>query len=241
MRIPRLFVDQPLASGQIVDLDPAASRYLGSVLRMETGRPLIVFNGQGGEYLATIHAASKKQVSIGVGKFNPENRESPLHIALGIGLSKGDRFDLVVQKATELGVNHITPLLTSRAEVKLNKERAEKKLAHWRQIAISASEQCQRNIPPTIATPQKLQEWLDNRTEDLRLVLHHRSDRLLAQHLKPSSVALVIGPEGGLDDDEIQLALKGDFQQLTLGPRVFRTETAPMVALSLVQYQWGDF
>ncbi|UTA48237.1 16S rRNA (uracil(1498)-N(3))-methyltransferase [Simiduia sp. 21SJ11W-1] len=241
MRIPRLYVKQPLASGQVVDLDAAASRYIGSVLRMEVGRPLIVFNGEGGEFLATVHSAGKKQVSIGVGKFNADNRESPLTLALGIGLSKGDRFDWVIQKATELGVNEITPLLTSRAEVKLNAERAEKKLAHWQQIAISASEQCQRNVPPVINAPAKLDDWLGPRAEELKLVLHHRSDKTLSQHEAPKSAALLIGPEGGLDDDEIQAARAQGFQQLTLGPRVFRTETAPIVALSLLQYQWGDF
>lgn len=241
MRIPRLYVNQPLASGQVIDLDATASRYLGSVLRMAVGRPLIAFNGQGGEYLATVHAVSKKQVSIGVGKFNPDNRESPLQLTLGIGLSKGDRFDWVIQKATELGVNHITPLFTSRSEVKLNKERADKKLGHWQQIAISASEQCQRNIPPVVVAPVKLADWLASRAEDLKLVLHHRSDKSLAQHQQPQSAALLIGPEGGLDDDEIEQALASEFQQLTLGPRVFRTETAPIVALSLLQYAWGDF
>ena len=241
MRIPRLYVNQELATGAVVDLDSDASRYLGSVLRMEAGRPLIVFNGKGGEYLAVIKAASKKNVSIGIGKHNAENRSSPLDIHLGIGLSKGDRFDWVIQKATELGVNKITPLITSRTDVKLNSERAEKKLHHWQQIAISASEQCQRNLVPTIANPSNASDWLSNRTEALKLVLHHRSDKKLAQHLKPTSVALIIGPEGGLDDDEIALALSQDFQALTLGPRVFRTETAPMAALTLLQYEWGDF
>lgn len=241
MRIPRLYVNQPLSTGAVVDLNADASRYIGSVLRMEAGRPLIAFNGQGGEYLATVHTVSKKQVSIGIGPHNAINRESPLAIHLGIGLSKGDRFETVIQKATELGVSDITPLLTSRSEVKLSAERSDKKLAHWQQIAISACEQCQRNAVPVIHAPAKLEHWLAQCNQALKLVLHHRSDKKLDQHASPASVALLIGPEGGLDEQEIAGAEAGGFQALTLGPRVFRTETAPLVTLSLLQYQWGDF
>lgn len=241
MRIPRLYVDQPLNTGAVIDLNAEASRYLGAVLRMEAGRPLIVFNGQGGEFLATVHSASKKQVSIGIGPHNGIDRESPLAVHLGIGLSKGDRLETVIQKATELGVSAITPLFTSRSEVRLNSERTDKKLAHWQQIAISACEQCQRNRVPVIHPPVPLEGWLTERDETLKLVLHHRSDKALAHAERPASVALLIGPEGGLDEQEIAQAQAHGFQPLTLGPRVLRTETAPMAALSIVQFRWGDF
>lgn len=155
MRIPRLYVNAALTSGSTLALDAEASRYLAGVLRMEAGRPLTVFNGHGGEYQASIAVVSKKAVTLSIGAFNAIENESPLAIHLGIGLSKGDRFEWVIQKATELGVTHITPLVTSRSEVKLNTERADKKLAHWQQIAISACEQCQRNRVPLIHPPEK--------------------------------------------------------------------------------------
>ncbi|AFU99875.1 16S rRNA (uracil(1498)-N(3))-methyltransferase [Simiduia agarivorans] len=241
MRIPRLFVNTELASGHTVALDADASRYLAGVLRMEAGRPLTVFNGKGGEYAATIASAAKKAVTLTIGAFDPTEKESPLAIHLGIGLSKGDRFDWVIQKATELGVTHITPLLTSRSEVKLSAERADKKIAHWQQIAVSACEQCQRNRLPVIAAPLKLDQWLADRSEALKLVLHHRADRALSTHATPTSVAMVIGPEGGLSDEEIAQAQDQGFHPLQLGPRVLRTETAPIAALSILQMTWGDF
>lgn len=240
MRIPRLFVDTPLSVGIEVALNAEASRYLGSVLRMAAGRPLQLFNGQGGHFLARIVSANKKQVTVLTEAFEDCEKESPLAIHLGIGLSKGDRFDWVVQKATELGVNSITPLVTVRSEVKLNAERTNKKICHWQQIAISACEQCQRNRIPTIHSPEKLDNWLQARDEDLKLVLHHRADKALSAYTSPQSVALVIGPEGGLNNEEIEQAIKAGFHPLLMGPRVLRTETAPIVALSLLQHNWGD-
>lgn len=241
MRIPRLFVDAALSVGADTELNDAQSRYLGSVLRMQLGRELIIFNGRGGEYKATLAELSKRSARVNIVSFEDIERESPLQIHLGIGLSRGDKFDFVVQKATELGVNFITPLFTTRSEVKLKGERLEKKISHWQQIAYSASEQCQRNLPTRINPPVNYGDWLSSVNADLKLVLHHRSDTRLNEHLKPASIALVIGPEGGLSEEEIEQALVQKFNALTLGPRIFRTETAPMVALSLLQYQWGDF
>lgn len=209
---------------------------------MDTGRELILFNGQGGEYRATITAINKKNVEVRVEDFSDIDRQSPLDINLGIGISRGERFDWVLQKATELGVNRITPLLTERTEVKLNGDRLQKKLQHWQQIAISACEQCQRNRLPEIASPQRLDSWLSEAAQNtgLKLVLHHRSEQSLAEHQSPERVTLLIGPEGGLSEAEIQTAEQRGFSALSLGPRVLRTETAPVVALSLMQYLWGD-
>ena len=240
MRIPRIYSSQSLAEGQHIDLDENASRHLSKVLRMQAGRELIVFNGEGGEYRAEITEVSKKTVTVKVGEFNPEDRQSPLTIHLGIGISRGERFDYVLQKATELGVTAITPLFTERVEVKLNGPRLEKKLNHWQQILVSACEQCQRNQLPQLHAPQNLDQWLTERDEDTCLVLHHRSDVSLNETTPPNSVALVIGPEGGLSQNEIENSLKRGFQALTLGPRVFRTETAPVAAISILQYLWGD-
>ena len=241
MRIPRIFTDQPLVSGATIDLEESAARHLGSALRMQAGQALTLFNGQGGEYSASISEIGKKAARILVGEHQANERESPLNITLAIGLSRGDRFDFIVQKATELGVSRIVPLLTERTEVKLKGERRDKKVAHWQQIAISACEQCQRNRIPEINEPQPLAQWQGNSGDGPRLVLHHRSDIKLADMPAPdAAVTLLIGPEGGLSEAEIDAAISSGFQPLTLGPRVMRTETAPLAALAILQARWGD-
>lgn len=240
MRIPRIYTEQTLASGSNIALEEGPSHHIGKVLRMQAGRELLLFNGSGGEYQATITLAGKKSVEVEVGEFCDANRQSPLSIELAIGLSKGDRFELVLQKATELGVTKITPLFTKRSEIKLNPERLEKKFASWKQIIIAACEQCQLNIIPELAQPIKLEAWLKNCDSDLKLVLHHRSEGNIADLAVPKNLSLLIGPEGGLSQEEIALAQDSDFSALTLGPRVLRTETAPIAALTLAQYLWGD-
>lgn len=245
MRIPRIFFPEPLAGRSEIELDEGASRHLVKVLRMSAGRPLILFDGRGGEYRAELLETGKRAL-VRLGEFCAEDRQSTLALTLAIGISRGDRFDWVIQKATELGAVAIQPLWTSRCEVKLTGPRLEKKLAHWRQIAASACEQCARNRLPEIAEPRKLAQFLDRSGgDDLKLVLHHRTDLDLRQLEKergrPSSALLLVGPEGGLSQAEIDAALARDFQPLRLGPRVLRTETAPVAALSVLQFQWGDF
>lgn len=241
MRIPRVFTDQALASGDLADLEEGPSRHLARVLRMQPGRELVLFNGTGGEFSARIHSLDKKTVTVEVGPYEPENRESPLNLELAIGLSRGERMDWVLQKATELGVSRISPLFTERTEVKLSGERLEKKLMHWRQILISACEQCQRNRLPVLNPPGTLDSWLEQNDCHLRLVLHHRDSQSLPETQIPESLALLVGPEGGLSEEEIDRARAVGCRPLTLGPRVLRTETAPVAAISLVQYLWGDF
>jgi len=165
--------------------------------------------------------------------------ESPLRIEMGIAVSRGERMDWVVQKATELGVTAISPLFTERTEVKLKAERAAKKLRHWQQIAISACEQSGRNQLPTIADFKALPNWLSAVEADRKFVLHHRSDDHPGGEA-PTSVALLIGPEGGLSEAEIEAAMDAGFEAMRLGPRVLRTETAPLAALSVLQSRWGD-
>ncbi|MBU3068460.1 16S rRNA (uracil(1498)-N(3))-methyltransferase [Aestuariicella sp. G3-2] len=240
MRIPRIFTEQSLQAGSDIELDENASRHVGKVLRMQAGRELILFDGRGGEYTATITDVGKKVVRVAISEFHDVERESPLAIHLGIGISRGERMDWVLQKATELGVTRITPLFTERTEVKLTGPRLEKKRQHWQQILVSACEQCQRNTLPQLQTAQRFDDWLPDVTETSRFVLHHRTDVSLSATEKPASVALVIGPEGGLSDVEIQRAQQHQFQPLALGPRVFRTETAPIAAISVLQYLWGD-
>lgn len=241
MRIPRIYTPQILTTGQVIELEEAPSHHLGKVLRMQPGRELIVFNGSGGEFTACIDSIGKKKVSVLLKEFEAENRESPLELELAIGISRGERMDWVLQKATELGVTRITPLLTERTEVKLGGERQEKKFAHWQQILASACEQCQRNILPMLAQPRLLDDWLHNVKAQFRFVLHHRDSCGLPDDPSATSVALLVGPEGGLSETEIERALAQQFAPLTLGPRVLRTETAPVAAISLVQYRWGDF
>src|SRR5690606_824383 len=240
MRIPRIFTSQIISSGQVLMLEEAPSHHLSKVLRMQVGRELILFNGMGGEFTAVIQAINKKNIEIAVGNFCAENRQSPLELELAIGLSRGERMDWVLQKATELGVTRISPLITERTEVKLSGERLVKKFEHWQQILISACEQCQRNILPHLNPPTRLSEWLAQTNAEYRFVLHHRDNQKLPAVAQVASLALLIGPEGGLSDTEIGLAKAADFTALTLGPRVLRTETAPVAAISLVQYLWGD-
>lgn len=240
MRVPRIYTNQPLSTSQRLALGEAPSHHLSKVLRMQVGRELILFNGDGCEYPGVISDVSKKTVTVDIADAAEINRESPLMVELAIGISRGERFDWVLQKATELGVTRIIPLITERTEVKISGERSEKIRDRWQQILISACEQCQRNTLPELSEPVTLEDWLSEVNTDLRFVLHHRDTQSLPTEATPQSVSLLIGPEGGLSDAEITQAKKADFNALTLGPRVFRTETAPMAALTLVQYLWGD-
>lgn len=241
MRIPRVYVNAPLQAGLSLTLDEAQSHYLGKVLRMEAGRELQLFNGDGWEYSAVITQVSKRAVAIEVAGGAEANRESPLSTHLAIGISRGERMDWVLQKATELGVTRITPLFTERTEVRLQGERLAKRMQHWQQITLSACEQCQRNIPPQLLPAQELASFLSQADTGLKLVLHHRSEQSLRQLPTPSAVTLLIGPEGGLSEREIDLAIQqSGYTPLTLGPRILRTETAPVAALTAVQMLWGD-
>jgi len=240
MRIPRIFTQQTLITGELVQLEETAAHHLSKVLRMQAGRELVLFNGSGGEFAATINEVTKKNVIALVAEHSSENRESPLQLELAIGISRGERFEWVLQKATELGVTRITPLVTERTEVKTNGDRQGKMLDRWQHIIISACEQCQRNLLPELAAPVHLNEWFPQVNSDLRFVLHHRDSKTLPTEQKPQSITLLIGPEGGLSESEIALAQQHNFNALTLGPRVLRTETAPVAAISLVQYLWGD-
>ncbi len=181
----------------------------------------------------------KKAVRVQLHETLPGLAESRLQIHLGQGLSRGERMDWAIQKATELGATQITPVISERCEVRLKDERADKRLAHWRQIAISACEQCGRSVIPIIHPPQLLADWLAIEA-DLKLVLHPVAEPL-ESHAAPATLAFLIGPEGGLNDAEVEQARTAGFQPARLGPRVLRTETAPVVALSVAQQLWGDF
>ena len=238
MRISRFFIDAPLSLGTC-DLPEASAHYIGRVLRLTAGTAVQLFDGSGQEYSGVLVEVGKKHVKVELQALVTGLAESTLRIHLGQGLSRGERMDWAIQKATELGVAEITPIVSERCEVRLKDERADKRLAHWRQIAISACEQCGRSVVPTINPPVLLQDWLTLEAE-LKLVLHPVAAPLSA-HPRPASLAFLIGPEGGLSDGEIEQARLAGFHAARLGPRVLRTETAPVVALSVAQQLWGDF
>lgn len=240
MRVPRIYTAQALTEHSQFDLDEAASHHCLKVLRMDVGRELILFNGLGGEYQARIVGKDKKVAKVEATGFEAQNYQSNLDTHLGIALSRGERFDLVLQKATELGVTTITPLFTERTEVKLSGERLAKKTQSWQKILIAACEQCGRNILPELDGAKPLSQFLTSDESQMKLVLHHRNSASPANLAKPGSVSLLIGPEGGLSEQEIEQAHGHGFQNLALGPRVLRTETAPIAALAIMQQLWGD-
>ncbi|WP_017938574.1 16S rRNA (uracil(1498)-N(3))-methyltransferase [Zestomonas thermotolerans] len=239
MRLSRFFVDSSLSLGQH-ELPEAQAHYIGRVLRLAAGAAVQLFDGTGQEFRGELLEVGKKSVRVELREQFAGLAESPLRIHLGQGLSRGERMDWAIQKATELGVAEITPIVSERCEVRLKDERADKRLAHWRQVAVSACEQCGRSVLPLIHPPLLLEDWLERVEAELKLVLHPVAEPL-ERHARPASLAFLIGPEGGLADAEVEQAKGRGFQAARLGPRVLRTETAPVVALSVAQQLWGDF
>ncbi|MEX2469364.1 MAG: 16S rRNA (uracil(1498)-N(3))-methyltransferase, partial [Pseudohongiellaceae bacterium] len=240
MRVSRVFVEVGLAPGDTLTLDRETSHYLASVLRLQRGDPVRVFNGRDGEFSAEITAVSRQAVSLALGERLRDAAPSPLHIHLALGLSRGDRMDFAIQKATELGVGAITPLYSEFGEVRIKQAaRLENKLRHWRRIAVSACEQSGRLQVPEIAAPQALAEWLQTPRQGLRLLLDPSGVAALGAQPTAEHIALVIGPEGGFSPGELALAAEQDYTLVHLGPRILRTETAPVAALSVLQYCYG--
>ncbi|GGB97648.1 ribosomal RNA small subunit methyltransferase E [Marinobacterium zhoushanense] len=240
MRIPRVYHPGTLNSGACIELDDNAFNHCIKVLRLGEGAQLVLFNGDGHEYPAELREVSKKRAMASIGESCEPGRESPLRLIVGQSISRGERMDYAIQKATELGVGRICPLFTERCEVRLNQERQEKRQRHWQQIAISACEQSQRCKVTEIEEPQPLSDWLASVDAELKLVLHHHTAEPLGMLPKPASVALLIGPEGGLTEEEVAQALNAGFRPVAFGPRVMRTETAPVAAAAVLQYLWGD-
>lgn len=240
MRVPRFYQNTAISVHQTIDLDSDAVGHIARVLRMQAGEQICLFNGDGTEYQAELVCVEKRRVSAAVTGASEPSRISPLKVDIGQSISRGDRMDYAIQKATELGVSTITPLLSERCEVRLKSDRLNKKQQQWQQLAISACEQSLRTDIPTIDVPCGLDSWITNCRAELKLVLHHHCAQPLANFTPPSSVALLIGPEGGLSEAEVQRAIDAGFQSVAIGPRVLRTETAPVAALSILQYLWGD-
>jgi 16S rRNA (uracil1498-N3)-methyltransferase len=242
MRLTRVYVEGPLTSGKRVKLEGNAASHVTRVLRLRVGTALTLFNGEGGEYEASIDKAAGGEVIVAVGAHADQERESPLKLTLAQGVSRGERMDLVVQKATELGVTELLPVLTERSVVRLTAQQSDRKVNHWRAIAIAACEQCGRNRLPGIAAPRGYREFLGSAPGGARVLLAPGAGARLADLPRPDgAVTVLIGPEGGLTDEEEQAALAAGFTAVRLGPRVLRTETAAIAALALLQRELGDF
>ena len=244
MRTIRLYLDQTLQTNSDVCVTDDRFHYLAHVLRVKVGTNLTLFNGQGGEYRGELVALEKKRALIRIADHSVINRESPLHITLAIGVSRGERMTYVMQKSVELGVTAIQPLFTRYCEVKLDEERAEKRQQHWQGIVVAAAEQCGRTRLPLVHTPLTLAEWLagPGAAFDHRLVLRPQADITLRQLRinTPAALTALVGPEGGLSDDEVALARRYDFTAVSLGPRILRTETAAAATLGALQAIHGD-
>lgn len=241
MREIRIYQPGDYAPGDIIELSEDAGLHVGVVLRMQVGERLSLFNGCNQQYIAVIDAAKKKRVSVLIEQCQEVSRESPLTIHLGQAISKGERMELVMQKAVELGVARITPLITSRSVVKLDRERMAKKLHQWQAIVIAACEQSGRNTVPVVADPMTFSDFVQGVEAELKLILQPEQNKSWRDYnLAVKDIALVIGPEGGLTAEELEEACEQHFSPLTLGPRVLRTETAAITVLSLLQAVGGD-
>lgn len=244
MRISRLFVEQSLVEGGVVELPKDRHHYLCKVLRLKVGHPVIVFNGHGGEYEAVIDVVSNKSSTLKLLKFCAIERESNCQLTLVQGLARGSKMDWVIQKAVELGVATIVPVFTERSSVKLEGERLQRRVEHWRDVVISACEQSGRNTLPNVVQPQTLPEYLTGLSSqpggnEKRFILDLDS----AQPMPASplrSVSLLVGPEGGFSEEEVRHAKQSDFVSIKLGARVLRSETAGLAALTAAQCLYGD-
>lgn len=241
MRVSRLFVDQPLAPGQTLTLDAAASHYLNQVLRLRGGAAVILFNGDGREYHAALTGLSRQGAILQVERAGRSEPPSALRPHLWLGISRGERMDYALQKAVELGVSSITPLDTPRSVVKLDGGREQKRLEHWRGVILSACEQSGRCRLPELHPPARLADRLGSQ-RGLGLLLDPLAALSLPALAPPAAdLTLLIGPEGGLTPQERAAAVAAGFQAIRLGPRILRTETAPLAALAAIQVLWGDF
>lgn len=241
MHVPRIYQDVQLVTGLELQLSEDAANHLVRVLRLNAGEQFILFNGAGGEFIATILNINKKKVEVKIGGFKDISTESSLTIHLGQGISRGEKMDYAIQKAVELGVSQITPLQLEHCGVKLSPERWDKRLQHWQKIIISACEQSGRTKLPILNTPTTLSSWLTQLPPGLRILLQPNNGKSLTQFYdKPTVVHLLIGAESGLVKDEINLANQHGFANLTIGPRILRTETATVAGIALIQCYFGD-
>ena len=242
MRLTRVYVNAPLTPGEKVAIEGGAANHITRVLRLRVADTVTLFNGTNQEYDASIEAFHKDSVVVSIREERSRDRESPLKLTLAQGISRGERMDWILQKATELGASRIVPVFTERSVVRLDAKQAEKKLQHWRGITISACEQCGRNRLPELDSPLELHEFLSQpAAQQTRLLLSPTATTRVADIEAPSAdVVILIGPEGGLTDLEEELALRAGFRPVRMGPRILRTETAAIAALTIIQHRFGD-
>lgn len=234
--MPRFYIEADLAVDTQIELTETVFHHWCKVLRAQVGDQATLFNGQGGEYLVELTEVAKKSATVQILTFNPANRTPAIRTLLGQVMSKGDRMDYAIQKAVELGVSEIQLLTSERCEMRLKYDRDQKKLDHWQGIAIAACEQCGMNIVPKILAPLSLEKWLASELPATKLVLAPNKDETDPLTQASQNIALLIGPEGGLSEAEIQAANEVGFMNWCIGERVLRTETAPVVALSILNY-----
>jgi len=241
MRLTRVYVDRELVPGSIVELPPATATHLAKVLRARSGDQVILFSGDGREYQGAVETVRGMRVTAAVGRGTEVGRESPLAVTLVQCVPRGDRMDFIVQKATELGVARIIPVLSQRSVVRLDGAQAESKAVHWRAVALNACEQCGRNRLPAVAAPLALLDYLGGSTSTApRLVLEPEPGTPGAIPVIDTEVEIAIGPEGGFGPEELEAFRIAGFQRLGLGPRILRTETAAIAALTWLQTRFGD-
>jgi len=239
---PRVYCPFALHPGAQVDLPEGAAHHVTRVLRLSAGDEVALFDGSGGEWQARLAFVGKHGARAALQSYRVRECESPLAITLLQGIASADKMDWIIQKAVELGVGRIVPLATERTVLKLSEERAEKRLRHWQNVIVSACEQCGRNRLPELLPPAPLHAQLALRSEAARILLSPRAEPRLASLARPQSgVELLIGPEGGLSEREVHTALAAGYAAVNLGPRVLRTETAGIAAISAMQALWGDW
>jgi len=240
----RFYSPDKLSLGTSIKLSDSAATHATRVLRLNEGDVINLFNGDGFDYACELVLVKKNEVLAKVKGSAAINNEPPLNITLLQGISSGDRMDYTIQKAVELGVKQIQPIATERSVVKLSAERAEKRVEHWQNVVISACEQCGRATIPMVLAPKTLANWLaaNPQAASTQVLLNPIGAKRLAEIAKPAGeIQLLIGSEGGLSNAEIDIAISHGFQSVILGPRILRTETAALAAMSAMHTLWGDF
>jgi 16S rRNA (uracil1498-N3)-methyltransferase len=238
-RAPRLWIDEGLAPGAPIELPARAVRHVAA-LRLRDGDAVTLFDGQGGEWSAELLRVGRDRASARLLAWYDLERESPLTVTLALGISSGERMDFAIQKAIELGVNAVRPIATVRSVVRLKEERAERRIAHWRGVAIASCEQCGRNRVPVIEPVLPLLEFVSLPASGARILLSPEADKSLKDLAPATTLTLLIGAEGGLTPEERADAQHYGFVAMRFGPRVLRTETAPLAVLAAIQATWGD-
>lgn len=241
MRIPRFYISDPLLVDSIIDVHSELAHYMHNVLRLRIGTPIVLFNGNGSDYPSEIVDIQKRSASILINAQIALTVESSLHLHLGQGVSKGERMDLALQKAVELGVSEITPIITENCNVKLDQERWNKKIASWQKLIIGACEQSQRNVIPELHPPVTMHQWLGQSSDLDKIILAPGAKTYLSGLSKPQKgFRVVIGPEGGLSEREVYTATQTGYIPVNIGSRILRTETAAIACLAILQASHGD-